>query len=107
VVAYLRSLPALWTEAGPEGRRALATALFAKVDVLGYQKMEYELTPEAIEFGLDAAIPAIVEVGAQIGEFGRGERNSTDTSQEGGAHSVPLTVLIDAGEARPRLRLFA
>ena len=30
VVAYLRSLPSLWTDAGPDGRRALATALFAK-----------------------------------------------------------------------------
>jgi hypothetical protein len=35
VADYLRSLPALWTDAGPEGRRALATALFARVDVLG------------------------------------------------------------------------
>jgi hypothetical protein len=81
VVAYC-VLPALWTEAGPEGRRALATALFAKVDVLGYQKMEYELTPEAIELGLDAALPAIVEVGAQIGEFGRGERASASLTQQ-------------------------
>jgi hypothetical protein len=36
--------------------------------------MEYELTPEAIELGLNAALPAVMEVGAQIGEFGRGER---------------------------------
>jgi hypothetical protein len=38
--------------------------------------MEYELTPEAIELGLNAALPAVMEVGAQIGEFGRGERDS-------------------------------
>ena len=36
----------------------------------------YELTPEAIELGLSAALPAILEVGCQIGEFGRGERDS-------------------------------
>ncbi len=107
VVAYLRSLPSMWTDAGPEGRRALATALFAKVEVEGFRRMEYELTPEAIELGLNATLPAVLEVGGQIGEFGRGERNSADTSQDGGAHSVPLTILIDAGEARSQLRLFA
>jgi hypothetical protein len=31
-----------------------------------------ELTPETIELGLDAALPAVLEVGAQIG--GRGAR---------------------------------
>jgi hypothetical protein len=36
--------------------------------------MEYTLTPEAIELGLSGALPAVLEVGAQIGEFGRGER---------------------------------
>ncbi len=74
VVEYLRSLPAMWTDAGPEGRRALATALFAKTEVEGYQRMYYALTPEAIELGLNAALPAVLEVGGQIGEFGRGER---------------------------------
>ncbi|MCC6227567.1 MAG: recombinase family protein [Microthrixaceae bacterium] len=74
VVAYLRSLPAMWADSGPEGRRALATALFATIDVEGYQRMEYTLTPEATELGLSGALPAILEVGAQIGEFGRGER---------------------------------
>ena len=74
VVAYLRSLPAMWTDAGPEGRRALATALFARIEVEGYQRMEYELTPEAIELGLDAALPADLESVESVGEFGRGER---------------------------------
>ncbi|MFO1540588.1 MAG: hypothetical protein ACKOTZ_09145 [Chloroflexota bacterium] len=74
VVAYLRSLPALWADSGPDGRRALATALFAKTEVEGYQRMFYALTPEAIELGLNAALPAVLEVGGQIGEFGRGER---------------------------------
>ena len=62
VVAYLRSLPSLWADAGPEGRQALATALFAKTDVLGYQRMEYELTPDAIELGLNAALPTVLEL---------------------------------------------
>ncbi len=46
------------------------------IEVEGYQRMEYELTSEAIELGLNATLPAILEVGAQIGEFGRGERGS-------------------------------
>ncbi len=75
VVAYLRSLPAMWNDAGPEGRQALATALFTTIEVEGYRKMTYDLTPAAIEMGLNAALPAVLEVGTwQIGEFGRGER---------------------------------
>ncbi len=74
VVAYLRSLPTMWAHAGPDGRQALANALFSTLEVLGYQKMEYELTPDAIELGLNAALPPVLEIGAQIGEFGRGER---------------------------------
>ena len=41
VVAYLRSLPTLWADAGPEGRQALASALFTKLEVEGYTKMRY------------------------------------------------------------------
>lgn len=81
VVAYLRSLPSLWSDAGPEGRQALATALFARIEVEGYQKMTYELTPDAIELGLNAALPAVLEVGTwQIGVFGRGERARPDVN---------------------------
>jgi phage terminase large subunit-like protein len=35
VVGYLRSLPWMWADSGPEGRRAIAAALFAKMDVEG------------------------------------------------------------------------
>ena len=38
--------------------------------------MDYTLTPEAIELGLSGALPAILEIDCQIGEFGRGERDS-------------------------------
>lgn len=74
IVDYLRSLPRLWAESGPAGRQAIATAVFERTDVLGFQRLEYELTPDAIELGLDAALPAVFELGSQIGEFGRGER---------------------------------
>ena len=62
---YLRSLPSLWADAGPEGRQALATALFARTEVVGFERMEYELTPDAIELGLGAALPAMFEIAAQ------------------------------------------
>jgi hypothetical protein len=38
-------------------------ALFARTDVLGFERMEYELTPEAIELGLGVALPAVFELG--------------------------------------------
>jgi hypothetical protein len=49
---------------------------------MGFERMEYELTPDAIELGLDAALPAVFELG-QRREFGRGERNSTVMSDAG------------------------
>ena len=74
VLDYLRSLPSLWSKAGPDGRQALATAIFARTDVTGFERLEYELTPDAIELGLDAALPAVFERSCTIAEFGRGER---------------------------------
>jgi hypothetical protein len=49
-------------------------AIFARLDVLGSQRLEYELTADAIDLGLDAGLPPILELESQIGEFGRGER---------------------------------
>ena len=48
---------------GPRDRRVLATALFARTDGLGFERMEYELTPDAVELGLGAALPAVFEIG--------------------------------------------
>jgi hypothetical protein len=60
--------------------------LFARTEVTGFEQMVYELTPDAIELGLDAALPAVFELRCTIGEFGRGERVWTagfDTSDSG------------------------
>ncbi len=73
VVAYLRSLPSLWADSGPDARQVLATALFARTDVTGFERLEYALTPDAIELGLGDALPAVFEIGKER-EFGRGER---------------------------------
>ncbi|MFI5041490.1 MAG: hypothetical protein ACHQNA_06525, partial [Acidimicrobiales bacterium] len=64
----------LWADSGPDGRQALVVAIFARLDVLGFQRLEYELTPDAIDLGLDAALPGVLELPSKIGEFGRGER---------------------------------
>ncbi|HVA84711.1 MAG TPA: recombinase family protein [Candidatus Saccharimonadales bacterium] len=74
IVDYTRSLPRLWADAGPHGRQALIGAIFARLDVLGFQRLEYELAPDAIDLGLDAALPRVLELESKIGEFGRGER---------------------------------
>ncbi|CAN5637359.1 hypothetical protein BH23CHL8_BH23CHL8_12560 [soil metagenome] len=72
VVDYLRALPSLWADAGPEGRQALAVALFTKLEVEGYRKLTYELTPDAVELGRGAALPARFTLEER--GFGRGER---------------------------------
>ena len=79
VVAYLRSLPRLWVDAGPAGRQALAAALFTKLDVEGYTKMRFALTPDAVTLGLGAALRAQLETGGHTSGFGRGERARADT----------------------------
>ena len=80
IVDYTRSLPRLWADAGPQGRQALVGAIFGRLDVLGFQRLEYELTPDAIDLGLDAALPAVIELESKIGEFGRGERSQTSST---------------------------
>jgi hypothetical protein len=74
IVDYMRSLPRLWADAGPDGRQAMVGAIFARLDILGFQRLEYELTADAIDLGLDATLPAVIELESKIGEFGRGER---------------------------------
>jgi hypothetical protein len=73
VVAYLRDLPRLWDDA-PGSRRALAEALFERVEVLGLRQMRIEPTPSAIAAGLVEAFSR-----ASAG-YGRGERGSPATT---------------------------
>jgi hypothetical protein len=94
VLDYLRSLPSLWSEAGPDGRQALATAIVARTDVTGFERLEYELTPDAIELGLDAALPAVFELCGTIAEFGRGERSHTSRTDLNVPVSLPLKIAL-------------
>ena len=69
---YLRDLPRLWDDE-PGSRRALAEALFERVEVLGLRQMWIEPTPSAIAAGLVEAFSR-----ASAG-CGRGERVGADT----------------------------
>lgn len=80
VLAYLRSLPTMWADAGAEGRQALATSIFARMDVRGFERMEYALTEDAVRLGLNAALPAMLELGGSFAEFGRSGRSQTSTT---------------------------
>lgn len=67
VVEYLRDLPRLWDDA-PASRRALAEAIFERIEVLGIRRMRITPTPAAIAAGLAEAFSS-----ASAG-YGRGER---------------------------------
>lgn len=53
------------------------------MDVLGFKRLDYKLAPDAIELGLNAALPATLELQVQVGEFGRGETYRAVMSDEG------------------------
>jgi hypothetical protein len=75
IAAYARSLPSRREDSGTVGRGALVVAVFARLDVLGVKHLEYELTPDAIDLGLDAAMPLGVDLGSQIAEFWSGRED--------------------------------
>ncbi len=49
--------PTLWADSGPHGPSGACGSIFARADVLGFQRLEYDLTPDAIDLGLDGALP--------------------------------------------------
>ena len=73
-------------------------AIFARLDVLGFQRLEYELTPDAIDLGLDAALPPILELASQIGEFGRGERRQATLRHLNVPANLPLEIEVTGTE---------
>lgn len=74
IVDYLGSLPTLWADSGTAGRQAIRVHDLRQIDVLGFERLEYELSADAIGLGLDAALPHVMELKAKVGELGRGER---------------------------------
>jgi uncharacterized protein HemY len=56
--AYLESLPELWAKTSDAGRRAIAEAVFERIDVLGATDYAFTLTAHAKAHGWDAAFGA-------------------------------------------------
>ena len=77
--AYLESLPELWAKTSDAGRKAIAEAVFERIDVLGANDFTFALTAHAKARGWDAAFGAGV-VAVKEGRSGRGERTSADTT---------------------------
>ena len=55
-----------WADSGPHGRQALVVASFARLDVLGFERLECERTADAIGVGLDAALRAALEMESRV-----------------------------------------
>ncbi len=72
--------------------------MFAQIDVLGFERLEYELSPDAIGLGLDAALPPRMELDGEVAEFGRGERSKSFTIQ------VNVSVVGEEQVATTRVR---
>jgi hypothetical protein len=79
--AWLESLPDLWAETSDVGRRAIAEAVFERIDVLGARDFTFALTAAAKARGWDAAFgPGVVRV--KEGQSGRGERIRASQTQQ-------------------------
>ena len=72
--AWPESLPELWAKTSDAGRRAIAEAVFERIDVLGVTDFTFTLTAHARARGWDAAFGAGV-VSVKEGRSGRGERS--------------------------------
>jgi hypothetical protein len=72
--AWLESLPALWTGTSDAGRRAIAEAVFERIDVLGARDFTFTLTAAAKARGWDAAFgPGVLRLDANVGRgYSRG-----------------------------------
>lgn len=73
-LAYLADLGKLWTDTSPEGRRALATATFARLGAIGPRIVSLEVTPYAERRGLVLALPTSVTT---VGGTGKDHRPVT------------------------------
>ncbi|HEV8488968.1 MAG TPA: recombinase family protein [Candidatus Limnocylindrales bacterium] len=77
--AYLEDLPRLWAETSEVGRRAIADAVFERVEILGVEHYWLAVTPAAKAHGWDVAAGA-GKISHSIGQSGRGERDSASTN---------------------------
>jgi hypothetical protein len=65
--AWLESLPALWAGTSDAGRRAIAEAVFERIEVLGANDFSFTLTAAAKARGWDAAFgPGVLRLNANV-----------------------------------------
>lgn len=95
---YCENLPKLWEKTDAEGRRAIAEAVFERIEVTGAQDYAFAVTIAAKAHGWDVAFgPGIVA--GSIGRSGRGERTSPSMTD------LPIRMrLIDPPEPLRALR---
>lgn len=94
---WCEQLATLWRDTTTAGRRAIAEAVFERIEVLGVQTYGLVPTPAAIAHGWDAAFgPGVVS--SSISQSGRGERPSASTND------LPITLRLIMAEPPP-LRL--
>ena len=74
------------------------SAILAQIDVLGFERLEYQLTADAIGLGLDAALPPVMEVKGNVAESGRGERRQTTLRHLNVPASLPLEIEVTGTE---------
>jgi hypothetical protein len=72
--AYLESLPELWAKTSDAGRKAIAEAVFERIDVLGAREFTFTVTAAAKARGWDAAFgPGVLRLDANVGRgYSRG-----------------------------------
>ncbi len=84
--AYLESLPDLWAKTSDAGRKAIAEAVFERIDVLGARDYTFMLTAAAKARGWDAAFgPGVLRLEPQ---GGRGKTSGPDTPRKEGVLST-------------------
>lgn len=94
---YLESLPKLWDETTVDGRRAMAEAVFERIDVLGVTEYSIVPTADAIAQGWDLAFGRAA-ITCTIGHSGRGGRSSA-----AGSELVATIRLAVPPSTRPRI----
>ena len=83
--AYLESLPDLWTKTSDAGRKAIAEAVFERIDVLGVTDYAFTLTAAAKARGWDAAFgPGVLYLEHQGGRGKTADPGQVATCPETG-----------------------
>jgi hypothetical protein len=70
------------------------SAILAQIDVLGFERLEYELSADAIGLGLDAALPPVMELKGNVAAFGRGERRQATLGHLNVPANLPLEIKV-------------